>query len=283
MAIVLAGALWAGTHGHSGADVRRAGASDRAHDHVPGVPRPVRRGVGLAGRQRNSHRDRRGGWPRASRATRSATTSSRRLGHDLLLRPHRRGFAGLVWVLPVVGVRGRRGRHRVRVPALAKVGRLDARHEAGRPPRPRRARRARGAAFVPRALARGSRARAGRRRPRATHDYEVLKQDYEAPARVGGASGRRRQGRARGVSPAGDAGADRADRGRSGGVRARLRLRRGADGWAPGTRRLDHRRDHEDGTASATPNASIKRRPTRPAPSAATRAFSPTPRATSSR
>jgi cytochrome c-type biogenesis protein CcmH len=100
MAMVLAGALWAGTHGHSSQT-----PEERAQAIGHTIMCPVCRGQSVAESDSPAANE-----IRIEIARRVAEGQSsdeirdyfaRQLGPDLLLRPSSSGVAGLVWVLPV--------------------------------------------------------------------------------------------------------------------------------------------------------------------------------------
>lgn len=100
MAIVLVGALWAGTHRN-----RAPSAEERAQALEQTIKCPVCRGQSVADSDSPAAKD-----IRAEIARRISVGESdaeirnyfaQKIGSDLLLRPSSSGFAGLVWVLPV--------------------------------------------------------------------------------------------------------------------------------------------------------------------------------------
>src|SRR5260221_4142939 len=102
MAIVLVGALWAGTHHH-----RVLSSEERAQALEQTIKCPVCRGQSVAESDSEASKA-----IRVEVARRIADGESdseirsyfaRTLGSDILLRPASSGFAGLVWVLPVAG------------------------------------------------------------------------------------------------------------------------------------------------------------------------------------
>lgn len=102
MAIVLAGALWAGTH-HN----RAPSSEDRAQALEHTIKCPVCRGQSVA--ESDSEASKAIRIEIARRISDGESDSEIRsffaqtLGTDILLRPASSGFAGLVWVLPVAG------------------------------------------------------------------------------------------------------------------------------------------------------------------------------------
>ena len=86
------------------ADHRGAGRGDRPHAEVPDLRQPVggrlRRG-GVAGDPARDRAARGGG---RERPTRSAPPIAATYGDQVQLIPPASGFAGLVWILPVVAV-----------------------------------------------------------------------------------------------------------------------------------------------------------------------------------
>jgi cytochrome c-type biogenesis protein CcmH/NrfF len=102
MAIVLVGALWAGTHGGSPQT-----PAERAQAIAQTIMCPVCRGQSVDRSDSPAANE-----IRIEITRRIAEGQSddeirdyfgRKLGPDVLLRPTSSGFAGLVWVLPVVG------------------------------------------------------------------------------------------------------------------------------------------------------------------------------------
>jgi cytochrome c-type biogenesis protein CcmH len=105
MAVVLAGALWAGTH-----TAAAESPEDRAQALEHTIKCPVCRGQSVAESDAE-----------ASKAIRVEITRriadgesdaeirnffAQTLGSDILLRPSSSGFAGLIWVIPVAGFVG---------------------------------------------------------------------------------------------------------------------------------------------------------------------------------
>jgi len=101
MAIVLVGALWAGTHGHSPQT-----SEQRAQAIAHTIMCPVCRGQSVAESDSPAANEIRIEITRRVAEGQSSDEIrdyfAQQLGPDLLLRPSSSGFAGLVWVLPVV-------------------------------------------------------------------------------------------------------------------------------------------------------------------------------------
>jgi cytochrome c-type biogenesis protein CcmH len=103
MAIVLLGALWAGTHGS-----HTPTADERALTLEQSIKCPVCRGQSVA--ESDSEASKAIRTEIARRISDGESDSEIRsyfaqtLGSDILLRPASSGFAGLVWVLPVAGL-----------------------------------------------------------------------------------------------------------------------------------------------------------------------------------
>jgi cytochrome c-type biogenesis protein CcmH len=102
MAIVLVGALWAGTHGHAAQT-----PEERAQAIAHTIMCPVCRGQSVAESESPAANNIRIEIARQVAEGRSddeiRDSFARQIGSDVLLRPSSSGFAGLVWVLPVVG------------------------------------------------------------------------------------------------------------------------------------------------------------------------------------
>jgi cytochrome c-type biogenesis protein CcmH len=102
MAIVLIGALWAGTH-RNGVQTNE----ERAQALQQTIMCPVCRGQSVAESESPAANDIRIEITRrVSEGQSNAEIRdyfAQKLGADVLLRPTSKGFAGLVWVLPVAG------------------------------------------------------------------------------------------------------------------------------------------------------------------------------------
>lgn len=102
MAVVLAGALWAGTH-QSASPSKEERAQSLEHT----IKCPVCRGQSVAESDSEASKAIRVEIARRIDAGQSdaeiRTFFAQTLGDDILLRPASSGFAGLVWVLPVAG------------------------------------------------------------------------------------------------------------------------------------------------------------------------------------
>lgn len=102
MAIVLVGALWAGTQRN-----RVPTNEDRAQALEQTIKCPVCRGQSVAESDSPAANDIRAEITRRISIGESDAEIrgffARTIGSDLLLRPSSSGFAGLVWVLPVAG------------------------------------------------------------------------------------------------------------------------------------------------------------------------------------
>jgi cytochrome c-type biogenesis protein CcmH len=102
MAIVLVGALWAGTH-HTPTPTNEERA--QALEHT--IMCPVCRGQSVAESESPAANDIRIEITRRISEGQSNAEIrdyfAQRLGPDVLLQPTSKGFAGLVWVLPVAG------------------------------------------------------------------------------------------------------------------------------------------------------------------------------------
>jgi cytochrome c-type biogenesis protein CcmH len=108
MAVVLVGALWAGTHrGGTATDEERAQALEQT------IKCPVCRGQSVADSDSPAAKDIRAEIVRRISLGESDTEIrnyfAEKIGADLLLRPSSSGFAGLVWVLPVAAFVGAAG------------------------------------------------------------------------------------------------------------------------------------------------------------------------------
>jgi cytochrome c-type biogenesis protein CcmH len=102
MAIVLLGALWAGTHaGHVPTNDERALALEQS------IKCPVCRGQSVAESDSEASKAIRTDIERRISDGESdseiRTYFAQTLGADILLRPPSSGFAGLVWVIPIAG------------------------------------------------------------------------------------------------------------------------------------------------------------------------------------
>lgn len=103
MAVVLLGALWAGTHGgHARTNDERALALEQS------IKCPVCRGQSVAESDSEASKAIRTEIVRRI-STGESDSEIRRyfaqtLGEDILLKPPSSGLAGLVWVLPVAGL-----------------------------------------------------------------------------------------------------------------------------------------------------------------------------------
>lgn len=105
MAVVLAGALWAGTH-----HTATLSAEDRAQALEHTIKCPVCRGQSVAESDSEASKAIR---VEISRRIADGQSDSeirnffaQTLGNDILLRPASSGFAGLIWVIPVAGFVG---------------------------------------------------------------------------------------------------------------------------------------------------------------------------------
>lgn len=103
MAVVVAVALWAGTHGHHAAT-----PDERALALEQTIKCPVCRGQSVAESDSEASKAIRTEVARRIDAGQSndeiRAYFAQTLGDDILLRPPSSGFAGLIWVLPVAGL-----------------------------------------------------------------------------------------------------------------------------------------------------------------------------------